>query len=206
MKTTIETITEKLGAHLNVTLWTKKGNRLYVNGFGYNTKKCKQSIYIDIDSFRAMCFTDCPSQPSQWCESQSAEVVASLEKYVRYAKMIASSMGRDAQPIEKQIEEIEIQIHNDELDNQPVVGYYTEWREIRVSINRFGKLATRNRQFVIAFSGTKSTAPRGFVELTAAGHALLRSKRNCEEMLEPYATAPDYDSIAERMATVIASN
>jgi hypothetical protein len=202
---TIEKITEKLGKYLNVTLWTKKGNRLYVNGYGHNTKKCKQTIYIDIDNFRVNCYTDCPSQPSAWCESQSREVEGNLQKYVRYARLIANGKS-DAQPIENQIEKIEIEIHNAQLSNQPVKGYYTEWREVRIAINRFGKLAHRNRQFVVAFEGTQENAPRNFVELNDLGFDYIKNVHKGEHMLEPYANVPDYNELAIARLNRITSN
>lgn len=101
--TIINTITDAIGKHLNVTLWTKKGVRLYVNGYGYNTKKCKQSIYIDLENFRVVCFTDCPSQPSAWCQSQSAEVVRALEKFARLARLIATCSAEKKQEVAPEI-------------------------------------------------------------------------------------------------------
>lgn len=87
---TTEKIIENLKNHrLNVTLWTKKGIRLYVNDFGYSTSKCRQSIYIDLESMKVVCFTDCPSQPLSWIMSQNQEIISRLEKYVRYIRLIS---------------------------------------------------------------------------------------------------------------------
>lgn len=76
----ITTAAEKFAARIgfkSASIWTKKGTRLYLNGYGYDTKKCKQSVYIDLDTFQVKCFTECPSQTYQWCISQSNEVMNS---------------------------------------------------------------------------------------------------------------------------------
>lgn len=181
MKNNFEIITDALGKHLNVTLW--KNKRIYINGYGFNTKKCKQTIYICLERFIAVCYTNCPSQTSQWCSSQSAQVVVQLEKYVRLARLINYNTKDQA----KSIEQIEIEMVNEALDLVPVMGVYTQWREVRVAINRFGKLATRNRQFMITFTGTMATAPKNFIPVEAEVFALLKD----EEMLEPYKEPAD---------------
>jgi hypothetical protein len=54
-------------------------------------------------------------------------------------------------------------------ESYPVVkGYFLEWRQVRIPINRFGKLATRNRQHIRVWEGPANLAPRGFVELSDA--------------------------------------
>lgn len=60
------------------TVWSKNGNRLYLNGFGYNTKKCKQSVYIDLDTYEVKCFTECSSQDYNWIKSQNAKVTGNI--------------------------------------------------------------------------------------------------------------------------------
>ena len=60
------------------TIWNKSGNRLYINGFGYNTKKCKQSVYIDLDTFEIKCYTECPGQDYNWIKSQNAKVTGNI--------------------------------------------------------------------------------------------------------------------------------
>lgn len=196
----LEQIAEKIGKHLNVTLWKKKGNRLYINGYGFQTKKCKQSVYIDLDNFFVKCYTDCPSQTSAWCESQSQQVQENLFKYARYARLIANKLN-PTKPLHTVIEGIEMEIHNAELSEKPFQGYYTEWREVRIPINRFGKLAVRNRQFAIAFKGTQNTAPKNFVTLNDLGYEYLASKKNSEYMLDPY-EIPDFEIMAEKLKSV----
>lgn len=202
---TNQLIVTALGKTLNVKLW-EKGTlcRLYINNVGYNTKKMSTKAHIDLNSFRVVVNIECHSQPSQWIASQEAEVEQSLAKYARYARMIASKNAPAVETIAKQVENIEIAIINEELAAEPVVGYYTEWRSIRIAINRFGKLATRNRQFVVPFSGNKSNAPRFFVPLTKEGFEYL-SKRG-EDMLEPYTEAPDYDAKAMDLISKTVNN
>lgn len=188
---TIQQIASAIGKTLNVKVWEKNGiARLYINNAGYNTKKMSTKAYIDLNTFRVVVTIECNSQPSQWIASQESEVEQSLAMYARLARMIASK-NNEVLPLEKQVENIEIAAHNEVLAEEPVQGYFTEWRSVRIAINRFGKLATRNRQFIVPFSGNKSNAPRFFVPLTKEGFDYL-SKRG-EDMLEPYTEAPDYD-------------
>lgn len=86
---------------------------------------------------------------------------------------------------QRMMEEIQIESY--------VEGYFPEWRQVRVTINRFGKRTTTNRQFVVAFKGNQSNAPRDFVEDSIAYRFLVICKKG-EEMLEPYAPIPDYAS------------
>lgn len=204
---TIQKIANAIGKTLNVKVWEKNGiARLYCINVGDNTKKMRTNAYIDLNSFRVVVTIECNQQPSQWIASQESKVEQSLAKYARYARMIAAKNAPAVEPIEKQIENIETAVINEELAAEPVMGYYTEWRSLRVAVNSYGKLATRNRQFVVACSTNKSKAPRGFVELTQAGYEYLLSKRNGEQMLEPYAKAPDYDTIAAHIIKQTVAN
>jgi hypothetical protein len=194
--TTLAQLALALGKHANVSAREKNGKqRLYFKGLGYNTKKMSTSAFIELRDGNAIahCYIDCPSQHSSWISSQQDEVVASMQRYVRYIRMFFD-FGVTG-------ESIEVVMNNAILDAESVKGYFTEWRQQRVAINRFGKLATRNRQFVIAFEGTKNTAPRGFMPLSDAGYNELKNGyyKGCQ-MLEPYAPVPDYDAIAQMKA------
>lgn len=191
---TLSDLASALGKKTNVTHWEKGGKkRLYFNGAGYRTKKMTTSAFIDLsnDKATAVVCIECPSQPSAWIKSQEAEVAAHLEKYVRYCNRFFD-FGTSGQPVE-------VVMNNAILAAEPVRGYYTEWRAVRVSINRFGKLADRNRQFVVPFKGTKDSAPRGFVPLSHKVFAYLKERG--EQMMEPYTQVPDYDERAEAYAT-----
>lgn len=197
--TTLTELAAALGKKTNVKAWEKNGKqRLYFGSYGYNTKKMSTKAYIDLRDGKAFAaaIIDCPSQPSSWIQSQEQEIRDQLQKYVRYISCFFD-FGVVGTPME-------VAINNAVLDAEPIQGYYTEWREVRIPINRFGKLAVRNRQFVIPFSGTKNTAPRGFVPLTVAGYEIL--KKNGETMLEPYSSPLDYDYIASQVSAKIASN
>lgn len=175
-----------LGKKANVKAWEKGGKkRLYFKGYGYNTKKMSTDAYIDLSVDRAVAVVriDCPSQPSSWISSQEQEVREQLASRVRYCN-IFFDFGTTGQPAE-------VVMNNAILAAEPVHGYYTEWREVTVSINRFNKKAVRNRQFVVPFEGTKDSAPRGFVPLSEKGYAFLKARG--EEMLEPYTPVPNYD-------------
>jgi hypothetical protein len=82
---------------LKGSVWNKKGSRFYVNGGHikscaisvYNTSKCKQSAYIDLESFEVRVFTDCPSQSIAWCQNESAKLAQSLAKVARLIRIKA---------------------------------------------------------------------------------------------------------------------
>jgi len=197
--TTLTELAAALGKKTNVKAWEKNGKqRLYFKGLGYNTKKMSTSAYIDLSDGNAIahCYIDCPSQPSSWISSQQDEVVASMQRYVRYIRMFFDfGVTGDS---------IEVVINNAILDAEQVQGYYTEWRNVRVAINRYGKLAQRNRQFAVAFKGTKNSAPRGFVPLSDAAFEILSVVRKGEDMIEPYAQVPDYEGLAVVRAEYLA--
>lgn len=176
----------EFGYKLNA--WEKGGKqRLYLpKTFGYNTKKMSTSAYIAIlqDKAVACVYIECPSQTDNWITSQQNDCKESLQGYVDYI-MENFEFGFTG-------ESMEVILNNAILDAEPVKGYYTEWRQVRVAINNFGKLATRNRQFVVRFEGTKNTAPRNFVPLSDAGFEYLGK----EQMLDAYEEVPDYDQRA----------
>lgn len=180
----------------NFKAWEKGSKkRIYFNHIGHNSKKMSTKVWLELtDKVTAICIIDCPSQPMSWIESQKKEVLDYAERYVRYARRFFA-LNMATQPLE-------VIMHNALLDVEEVQGYTLQWRNVRIAINRFGKLADRNRQFVVPFRGTKDSAPRGFVPLTAAGFALLIKRGGTEqgEMLEPYASPLDYDAMALRMA------
>jgi len=187
--TTLQQLAEALGKKANVKAWEKGGKqRLYFNGLGYNTKKMETKAWIELtDHAEAVVRIDCPSQPSTWIASQQEEVKGHMEKYVRYINRFFD-FGVTG-------ESIEVILNNATLAAEEVQGYYTEWRNVRVSINRFGKMAERNRQFVVAYKGTKADAPRSFVPFSQEGYDWLL-KNGGEIIIEPYAPLPDLNERA----------
>ncbi len=157
----------------------------------YNTRKCKQSVYIDLETFKVVCYTECAEQSTAWCKNENDRVVDALQSLARLLRIVAKG-GRVV------VDSIEVVMHNALLDAEPVKGYYLQWKNVRVAINRFGKLADRNRQFVIPFSGTKGNAPRGFMPLSEAGYsALVKMAKDGSYMLQPGDNAPDFDALAD---------
>lgn len=188
--TTLQQLADALGKKANVRAWEKGSKqRLYFNGLGYTTKKMETKAWIELcdGHAEAIVAIDCPSQSSNWIASQQAELKERMGKYVRYISRFFD-FGVAGEPIE-------VVMHNALLDAEEVQGYCTEWRNVRVSINRFGKLADRNRQFVVAYKGTRSTAPHTFVPFSGRGYDWL-VKIGGEIMLEPYAPLPDLDERA----------
>jgi hypothetical protein len=170
--------------------WEKGDNkRIYVQGAGYNTKKMSTKAWIDCSgeqpkmNIRIECF----SQPQQWIDSQEAELATHYEAEVRYCRRFFN--------FNNSTKSVEVVMNNALLAAEPVKGYYTEWRHVRVAINSFGKLADRNRQFVVPFQGTKDNAPRTFVELEEKGFAYLRGRG--EVMLDAYEAVPDFNERAD---------
>lgn len=193
----------KAVATKHLTAWTIwKEKRLYIKSCTqtsiHNTRKCRQEVYIDLSTFELHCYTDCPGQSSLWCRNENERVITALKPI---ARLLRRSCGYRAGMA---TEPIEVVIHNAILDARDVQGYYTQWISIRVPINRFGKLATRNRQVVCPFSGTQSTAPKGFVPLTSRGYTLLEKRSEIHgevygEMLEPYSNPLDYNALADEI-------
>lgn len=162
--------------------------RIYVQDAGYNTKKMSTKVWIELggDGPEMRVIIDCPSQPMEWIASQQKEVASHFDRVLRYCRLFFNFGVATSS--------IEVIMNNATLAAEPVKGYYTEWRNVRVSINRFGKLADRNRQFVVPFEGTKDSAPRTFVELNEKGFAYLKGRG--EVMLDAYEAVPDYNERA----------
>lgn len=150
MKTQIATISiEKLATELNGKIWTK-GNitRIYLDK-GYNTKKMSTNCYVyqkeDL-TYGVVCRIECPSQNATWIRSQEQQVVESV------MEQINEILNEQGEVVEAPVVEM-------------VKGYRLVWKECRISVNRFGKLETRKRQFVQTFEGMLSEAPQGFIQL-----------------------------------------
>jgi hypothetical protein len=158
-------------------LWCKGTTcRLYLYGFYfYDTKKCKQSAYIDLSTYEVHVDTKCDSQDYAWCESQSRIAEEDFDKKLtRYIRFVAYKLGIIAERRAK-------------IEASPVVkGYYLEWRQVRIPINSYGKLAERNRQFIRAWQGYRNAAPKGFVELSDA--EFEAAKKREDEMIAPFET------------------
>lgn len=176
----------KVTASTRYNAW-EKGNkkRIYIKGAGYNTKKMSTKVWIELGGDRPVLQVriECPSQPQEWIDSQESEIQGQFENTIRYCRRYFN--------FESSGKSMEVVVNNAALSAEPVKGYFTEWRNVRVAINRFGKLADRNRQFVVPFEGTKDSAPRGFAELTEKGFAYLKARG--EVMLDAYEAVPDWN-------------
>ena len=74
---------ETLG--LTGKLWEKgETKRLYISECQqthiYNTKKCKQSVYIDLSTLEVKCFTTCDSQSFNWIKNENDRVINAITK------------------------------------------------------------------------------------------------------------------------------
>lgn len=170
-----------------------KDKRLYVHKCRfttiYNTRKCEQTVYIDLVTYNVHCDTNCPAQSTAWENNENQRVVNALQGFARLLRVIMKAQRLATDPVN-------IIVNNAILNADRVKGYFTTWKKVQVKINRFGKLAERNRLFVVPFDGTKETAPAGFVSLTELGYRLLISRCKSDgEMIEPYGEIPDYDEL-----------
>ncbi len=155
MKTvTIETLAEKLEGKL----WVKGDlKRIYLDS-GYNTKKMSTKTYVyqkENGTYVVVCNTDCPSQNSNWIKSQENQIIESLNNSI---ENIIEEFGHE-------IVNPQIAIDEALAKEEQVQGYYMRWHEVRIAINRYGKLADRKRQMVHTYKGAISIKPAGFIEL-----------------------------------------
>jgi hypothetical protein len=185
----LETIVSKTLAKHNMRCKFWNGGekyRLYLySDVLYHTKKCKQSAYIDLVSYCVHVNTECPSQPADWCTSQNTETEMWLENWARYTRFVAYKIGLIVEQKAEAQAKQEAQEHINET-YPTVKGYYLEWRSVRIPINSYGKLATRNRQHICVWEGCKNLAPRGFVALSDAEFEVAKTKAG--RMIEPYTT------------------
>jgi hypothetical protein len=189
MENTIKTISiEDLAEKLNGKLW-EKGNmkRIYLNDYGYNTKKMstKTFVYAKEDgTFGINCKIECPSQNPNWIDSQENEIIESLTETIQE---IIAEFGYE-------IENPAIEIQQKLDDEDQVQGYYMRWHEVRIQINRFGKLATRKRQKIHTYVGPISKIPAGFINLSNEDFLKAQKYENSEKLFE-YGQTPDFTPI-----------
>jgi hypothetical protein len=185
MKTnsTIDQIAELLGK----TVWA--GKRIYMNNVGYNTKKMstKAFYYLENNEVKASVYVDCDNQPLDWCKSQAEQFRASMMETLEEIMPV-----EDVETIA--VEEPTMVINEEGQLNdltETVKGFYSEWREVRIAINRFGKLATKNRQFLIVKEIAKKDAPYKFTLMNDEDFEAVKNYIKSERMLEPYVEAAD---------------
>ena len=166
MNTTITL--EQLAEKLNGKVWIKGDmKRIYLNDAGYNTKKMstKAFVYEKQDgTYGVSCKIECPSQDPAWIYSQEQEVINSIQSQL---DSILNDLG-----VSEVIAENAEKFHQEKqatlAAEEQVQGYFMQWREVRVAINRFGKLATRKRMFVVTYKGAKSTAHSRLIQCNDA--------------------------------------
>lgn len=66
-----------------------------------------------------------------------------------------------------------------------------QWKEVRVKINSYGKLADRKRMFVVTYKGAKSKAHPRLIELTDAEFELAL-KAEANETAYEYGNEPNF--------------
>lgn len=172
--------------------------RIYLNGYGWSTKKMRTKVWLQLngDAIAAHCRVECDSQPREWTESQEAEVLAGsrLTALVRWLNIYHIAPTGDAAANAEQVIE-----DNTLLDT--IYGVVPEWREVRVSINRYGKLATRNRLFLRLWKGTKIEAPRKLEEISEGMYRIAANRwQHGEKMCRPAAQSEAVAEVLGRLA------
>ena len=75
---------------VKATLWNKGDKeRVYLNGLGYNTKKCKTTCYVyvdDNDEIGISVYVDCRTQPYAWVKNVKEEVVEKIENFIQFVE------------------------------------------------------------------------------------------------------------------------
>lgn len=168
-------VTELENQGLAAANW--KDKRVYINGVGFNTKKTKQKLYIDLASGRTYATTDCPGQDSAWCDSQSAILVENYREKIE-AAIAASNPDHVAEAEAKQAK----------AESTTVQGWYASWE--MTYDGPYGR-KTGNRPFIRLYSGSLANAPRGFKALTEAEYEVAKTKvgKRIEQGVEPTFTA-----------------
>lgn len=184
MEATIKTISiEILAEKLGGKLWTKGDlKRIYLDR-GYNTKKMTTKTYVfeKEGKFIVKCDIDCPSQNDGWIYSQQEIIVTGLNEKIAE---IIEEFGTE-------IENPQIAIEAALAEEEQVQGYFLQWREVRVAINRFGKLAERKRMFVVTYKGAKSQAHPRFIACNDAEFELALAAEAKETAYE-YGNEPNF--------------
>ena len=78
-------IEEQIGGKL----WTKNGIcRLYIDNFGYNTKKSQTSVYLHIvaGKVKVEVFLDCPTQHWNWIKAERKRILTKVNRQVKNLK------------------------------------------------------------------------------------------------------------------------
>jgi len=74
-------------------LWTKNGKcRLYVDNFGYNTKKSQTSVYLYIldGNIKVEVFLDCPTQHWNWVKTERERIITNVKLQIKNLKHLKS--------------------------------------------------------------------------------------------------------------------
>lgn len=187
MNSTIKTISIKvLAEKLSGKFWEKgEMKRIYLD-CGFNTKKMSTKTYVfekKDGTFGVSCVIDCPSQDGAWIASQEEAV---KEPLLAQIAEIISEFGFE-------IENPKIAIEEELNKEEQVQGYYMRWYEVRVAINRFGKLANRKRQKVHTYSGAISKTPAGFIALND-NHFNQAKEIESKEKLFEFGQTPEFKS------------
>lgn len=182
---------EQLAELLNGNLWVKGDlKRIYLD-CGYNTKKMTTKTYVyEKDArFVVICKIECHSQDPNWIYSQQQEVITSLN--TRIEELIEEFGTEIIDPL--------IAINESLAKETQVKGYTLVWKEVRIPINSYGKLAYRKRMFINTYNGPESKKPYGFIELNDADYEIALQKQSKQIGYE-YGNEPNLIGESERIA------
>ena len=72
---------DQVAAAFNSRVWN--GTRVYLDQFGYKTKKAKATVYVYINAdgeLAISCYVDCPTQSHKWALGQKANIIDRVER------------------------------------------------------------------------------------------------------------------------------
>jgi len=180
--TTLNQIATALGGKV----WEKGDiKRIYLNR-GYNTKKMTTKVYVyqcADGSYAVNCRIECPNQIESWIKSQEQQIIESVTSDLNDALAELNLLSTVSDSV--------AQFQQELAAEEQVQGYYMQWREVRVAINRFGKLAERKRMFVVTYQGPKSIAPARLIACNDAEFALALEAATKETAYE-YGNEPSF--------------
>lgn len=173
--------------------------RVYLS-MGHNTKKTRTKAYLTVSWDKVVAHVKVTSEDrhgflmaASWTESQEQALLPAVEEIAEFvrAELLAPS-GDAAAQVD--------QVLQDESLLDIIHGVVPQWREVRVAINSYGKLATRNRLFLTLWSGPKINAPRKLEEITPGMYAFAMANwKEGERMCEP---GPAADSMRAALSTL----
>lgn len=177
----IAAIEKALFSNHPTTLWN--GKRIYVKGMGWNTKKVKQTIYLDLYNLEFKAKTEGVNTDVSWDISQSEL----LEERANETFFNNDRIGTLKNILGEDFIDAALQARQEVLAEE-IQGWYIKWE--RAVINSYGKLSSENKPHIGVYKGPKGDAPGKITPLNDEQFA--RATKRKGERIEAYKT-PNFD-------------